>query len=371
LGFFTEEEVGSLTIERMILHVVGGKTFTPEAERTVEHAQFFIDRIVETDVASVYSFDPKSQTKAQLEQIAAGSTEFEAGAQALSKEFSRVHVGGSIDGALFIFELGTDNPKVKLYSLVKYDYSEAIEQSEKDGASLLRKIVTAFIADKKAIQKAAIVRVTNGVADLSVATKDRARAAPAISDYFALFLNVARTLSDSELTEKTIHAIKLAITEGKAHMPNQDVPKAFRRAKAALRDRQEISGNAIVEAVLAAADDPADEVVRGRIRDIVLKKINQARLTGLEFRPDKQLLGRPPLRRIKTIEGVTLTYPDALETASVERTKSADGGEVITITTQRVTEDIVFADSSRVVEPLVVAVTSRDKESPVVADSTR
>jgi len=347
LGFFTEQETGSLTIESMILHVVGGETFTPESERDVEHAQFFIDRILETDVVAVYSFDPLSRTKDQLEQIATRAITFEAGAQALSQEFSRLHVGGSIDGALFIFELGCADPGVKLYSLIKYDYSEAIEQSGEDGASLLRKIVHAFVADKKAIQKAAIVRVTNGVADLLVATKDRAKPAPAISDYFATFLHVARTLSDIELTEKAIHTLKLAVTESKEHLPNQDVPRAFRRAKAALRDRQEISGDAIVEAVLAAADDPADEAVRTKITNIALRKIKLSRLSGLVFRPDRQQLRRPPLRRIKTIEGVTLIYPDALETASVERTVSPSGGEVITITTQRILEDVVVADSSR------------------------
>lgn len=347
MGFFTEQEVGSLAIESMILHVVGGATFTPESERDVEHAQFFIDRILETDVVAVYSFDPASSTKTQLEAIALRTVTFEAGAQALSREFSRLHVGGSIDGALFIFELACADPAVRLYSLIKYDYSEAIEQSEEDGASLLRKIVHAFIADKKAIQKAAIIRVVNGVAELLVATKDRAKAAPAIGDYFATFLHVVRTLSDVELTEKAIHAVRLAITESKEHLPNQDVPRAFRRAKEALRDRQEISEDAIVEAVFAAADDPVDEAVRTRLRDVALRKIKLSRLTGLVFRPDRQLLGRPPLRRIKTVEGVTVIYPDALEAASVERTISATGGEVITITTQRVLEDVVVADSSR------------------------
>lgn len=347
MGFFTQEETASLTIESMILHVVGGDIFTPEAERVVEHAQFFIDRILETNVVPVYSFEPVSQTKAQLEQMATGVVTFEAGAQALSQDFSRLHGGGSIDGALFVFALRSADPAVKLYSLIKYDYSEAIEQSERDGASLLRKIVHAFVADKKAVQKAALVRVNAGVADLLVGTKDRAKAAPAIGDYFARFLEVARTLSDAELTEKAITALRLAVTDSKEYLPNQDVPKAFRRAKAALRDRQEISGDAIVEAVFAAADDPADEAVRARIREIALRKVQQARLAGIVFRADRQQLGRPPLRRIKTVEGVTVTYPDALERATVERTVSADGGEVITITTQRVTEDVVVPDPTR------------------------
>lgn len=346
MSFFSENETRSLQIENMILHVVGGKDFTPESKRKVEHSQFFIRRIVEADAQPIYSFDARSTTKLMLEQIASGRLEFEQGAQDLSREFSRLHVGGSIDGALFIFELTCDEPGTKFYCLIKYDYREAIEQSEQDGESLLRKIVHAFIDDKKAIQKAAIVRVKGGTADLSVATKDRAKTAPAIGDYFAKFLNVNRTLSDTELTANAVQALKLAITECKQYLPDQDVPKAFRVAKAILRGRAEIGEDAIVEAVQAAAENPVDEAIASAIKDISLRKIKGARLTGLSFKPDRQLLGRPPVRRIKTIEGVVLTYPDALEAASVERKAGKDGSEVIVITTKKIVEDKVVANSA-------------------------
>lgn len=99
LGFITDDENGSLHITNMILHVVGGGggggggEFVPEAARAVEHEEFFIARIRDTDVSPVYSFEPASNTKAQIERIATGAVSFEAGAQALSRDFSRLHVG--------------------------------------------------------------------------------------------------------------------------------------------------------------------------------------------------------------------------------------------------------------------------------------
>jgi len=183
----------------MILHVVGTETFTPEAARSVEHETFFLSRLLDLDATPVYSFNDGSRTKRTLEDIAKSVVTFELGAQTLSHDFSKLHVGASRDGALFVFELGNEDPGLKIYSLIKYDYSEAIEQREENGESLLRKIVTAFIADRKAIQKAAIVRVRDGIAEATVATRDRAKPQPDIGDYFATFLDVTRTLTDAEL----------------------------------------------------------------------------------------------------------------------------------------------------------------------------
>lgn len=53
LGFFTDDEIGSLHITNMILHVVGGEEFIPEAARAVEHEEFFIARICDTDASPV------------------------------------------------------------------------------------------------------------------------------------------------------------------------------------------------------------------------------------------------------------------------------------------------------------------------------
>lgn len=339
MAFFTDEEIADLTIENMILHVVGGDDFDPQSSRIVEHADFFIERIRNTDIEPVFVFDDNSQTKRQLERIACGDDSFEAGCQALSREFARLHPASSRDGAFFIFELATADANVRIYSLIKYDYQQVIEQHVEDGESLLRLIVQAFVADKRAIQKAALVRVVNGSAEGGVAARDRMKQAPDIGDYFAMYLHVTRTRDDRQLTEKAVETLSGALKELKDLLPDRDVPAAFREAKTALGNRQRVSAEAIEEAVLAAAGNPTDEKTIAKIQGCVRRKLKSAKLEGLEFAPNRQLLRIPAIRRLRTTEGVLVFYPDRIADTNVERVRQPDGGKVITITTRHVEED--------------------------------
>lgn len=340
LAFINDDEIAALRIENMILHVVGDEEFNPEPMRMVEHADFFIERIRNTDVASVFEFHADSQTKAQLERMARDVDGFEAGGQALAREFSRFHPGSSRDGAFFIFELRTDDPEVRIYSLIKYDYQQVIEQQQQDdGANLLRLIVQAFVADKRAIQKAALVRVVDGVAETAIAARDRMKPAPEIGDYFANYLHVVRTRDDEQLNRKAIDAVSNALKELKDILPDRNVPRAFREAKAALHNRQRINPEGLEEAVIAAAGNPEDERAIAKIQNCVRRKVKSAKLEGLEFAPNRNLLRSPAIRRVRTTEGVLLFYPDRAGGANVERVPTPEGGEVITITTRQVEED--------------------------------
>lgn len=347
MAFIRDDEVAGLRIENMILHVVGDEAFAPQHAHEVEHAEFFIDRIRDTDVAPVFAFDPASQTKSQIERIARGENTFEAGGQALSREFARLHPGSSRDGAFFIFELGTRDPSVRLYSLIKYDYQEVIEQQERDGANLLRLIVQAFVADKRAVQKAALVRTVDGVAEAEVAARDRMKQGAEIGDYFARYLHVSRVRDDRQLNERTIDAVTGALKELRELLPGRDVPLALREVKTMLGTRQRLNGDVVEEAVLSAAGNPEGEQAISRIQTCVRRKMRAAKLEGLEFPPDRQLLQVPAIRRLRTTEGVLVFYPDRISQTNVDRQRSADGGEVITITTRRVEEDGVVRREPR------------------------
>lgn len=349
MGFLTEEERGQLRIESMILHVVSEEEFDPQLARVVEHANFFIGRILDTDVAAVYQFKEASGSRDRLQNMATGATAFEAGAQGLSREFSRQHGTTTRDGAFFIFDLRTDDANVRIYSLIKYDYREAIEQSEDDdGQQRLRRIIHAFIDDKKAIQKAALIRIVNGQAEVMVAARDRTKPAPEIADYFATFLDVERTRSDDELNRLLVEALRKIFSECKDLLPNNDVASALQQAKGVLRDRQQIDEEAIIDAVMAASGHPADEETQRLLRRRTTQKLRAQRLTGLEFPPDRQVLGKPPLRKIRTTEGVTVTYPDEINAVRVQRARNPIGaGEIITITTDRIVEDTIVSDRTR------------------------
>lgn len=347
MGFLTEVEREQLWIESMILHVVSGDDFDPAPAQVVEHESFFLSRILDTDVAPVYQFKAVSRSKDCVEQMAQSIITFEHGAQELSREFSREHGATTRDGAFFIFGLRIDDEAVRIYSLIKYDYREAIEQAaDEDGETRLRRIIHAFIDDKKAIQKAALIRVVGGQAEELLATRDRTKAAPEIADYFAKFLDVHRISSDEDLNRRMVAALRETFNDSKEVLPNQDVAGALRQAKAVLRDRQQIDEDAIIDAVLAAAGHPNNEETQGLLRKRTIQRLRAKRLTGLAFRPDRGVLRKASMRRIRTTEGVTVLYPDGV--ARVRRVRNDNGvGETIIITTDQIVEDTVVADSAR------------------------
>ena len=171
--------------------------------------------------------------------------------------------------------------------------------------------------------------------------------APAIGGYFENFLDAKRSRSDVELNEKAVEVLRLTLTSNKSLLPNEDVARAFYHAKGILRDRQEINEDAIVDAILAAAGQPEDEEVLADWHTQTRRKILSAKLDGLVFRPDRQVLKRPSIRKVKTVEGVTLMYPEDGGEIAVTRVRTVQGGEVITIKTERITEDILVRENTR------------------------
>jgi len=347
MGFLTEDELGSLQIENMVLHKVGDGGFVPQPTHPVEQAEFFIERIRETDTAAVFGFEDKSLTKAQIERIAKQEDKFEVGAQNLAREFARFHDGTSRKGAFFIFELTTNVPTTKIYSLIKYDYEEVIEQTDGSEEKLLRLIVQAFVAGKRSIQKSALVRVANGVADVALCATDRMKAGADIGDYFASYLHVIRTRSDDDLNREVVNVLRNVLAECREDLPEKDVPRAFKHAQAHLHDRTVVDEGAIREAILAAAGNPEDERTITRLDKSLSRKIKSAKLEGLSFAPNRKILKKPGLRQLRTTEGVLIVYPDDASATTVSREKVSGNGEVITIHTKKVTDDRIVPENAR------------------------
>lgn len=334
-----------MKINKMILHVVGDGNFTAENERDVEYEDFFLQRIGDIDTSPVYNFNDDSKTKAKLEDIASGNILFQKGAQELSQAFSLAHVGSSRDGAFFIFELTCSDSDTRIYALIKYDYREVLEQNDDSKNGLLRKVVRAFIADKKAIQKSALIRVTNGKAASELSTTDRVKPSVQISDYFEKFLDVSRDRSDEELNTSVKDFLITSLRECVEHLPSKNFSQAFTLAINNLRQRQEINEDIITEALLVAAGNPQDEDIRVTIQNSASRNIRKFKLVGLQFKPDPKILNEPPKRRIKTTEGVTIIFPNNTNIVDVKEEQGDNC--TITIKTKKVTEDTLLRDNPR------------------------
>ena len=348
MSYFYDGESDSLRIERMILHVVGVGDFEPQSEmQEIEQEPFFLARIREIDSSGLFQFDNDSQTKRTIGEIAAGNISFEEGAQRLARDFAGRHSGASADGALFMVELSSNAAGSSLYSIFKYDYREAVERTDEGGQSHLRRIVEAFVADRKALQKSCLIRVQNGVVIDDVAAQDRMGRTPDLTDYFAAFLNVKRARTDNELNRNLNEALRDVLTDRRADLPNQDAAAALRIAKDALSQRQRIDNAAVLEAVLVAAGDPEEADLVSAFETSVARRLRNARLTGVEFAPDPQVLRRAARKRIQTAEGVTVEYPSDLEGVRVRTTPGANGGRTITIETARIEDETILRDRAR------------------------
>ncbi|MCO6415684.1 nucleoid-associated protein [Siccirubricoccus sp. KC 17139] len=347
MGFLTEEESSCLRINHVILHVVGGKAeFEPQPELCDHvHADFFLGRIRDSAIDSVHRFRDNSETKEKLERIAKGEISFEAGAQDLSRAFSRGHVGSSKDGAFFVFELGATCPNTHLFCMIKYDYRQAIELYDNGGQNALREIVQAFIKEPRAIQKICLVRVIDGVADANVSARDRMGNAPDLTEYFEKFLDVKRERDNSELTRNMSEAVRASLQDCREFLPDGSVATALSAVKETLRTRETVDDEAVREAVLVAAGRPTDENVRAALEKSVNRHLKNKRIFGVVFRPDAQVLGRAPRRFIRTAENVEVTYPGDQEGHAVKRVENSDGSVTISIrTAQKLIEDGVLAE---------------------------
>lgn len=338
---FLEQGEDALHIKAMSLHVVGTENFVPEPElEEIAHEEFFVERIVENDADAIFSFTELSDVKAVIEQIVAGNVTFEAGAQKLAQDFAKAHVATSKEGAFFVIDLEADDGS-RFFCLIKYDYSEAVERQDVNGKSSLRKIIQAFVTDKKAVQKICLARVKDGVVVKDVAARDRMKAAPELSDYFYKFLGVARERTDAQLTTAVLDVARKVLHEFKAHLGDRSVAIAMAEVEGALRLRQTVDVGAMEDILIGILGHPEDEKVHSSIEKSIDRKFESAKLHGIGFKPDPSALTSPKSVKLETEEGVVIKYSQRTGEALVNRVKKENGGEVITIDTDGAVKETI------------------------------
>lgn len=338
---FLEQGEDALHIKAMSLHVVGTENFVPEPElEEIAHEEFFVKRIVENDADAIFSFAELSDVKAVIEQIVAENITFEAGAQKLAQDFAKAHVATSKEGAFFVIDLEADDGS-RFFCLIKYDYSEAVERQDVNGKSSLRKIIQAFVTDKKAVQKICLARVKDGVVVKDVAARDRMKAAPELSDYFYKFLGVARERTDAQLTTAVLDVARKVLHEFKAHLGDRSVAIAMAEVEGALRLRQTVDVGAMGDILIGVLGHPEDEKVHSSIEKSIDRKFESAKLHGIGFKPDPSALTSPKSVKLETEEGVVIKYSQRTGEALVNRAKKENGGEVITIDTDGAVKETI------------------------------
>lgn len=342
MGFFADEELASLRLARMCLHVVGGEAgFEAQPELPVEHDDFLLKVLKGIASDSVYKFRDRSPARSVLESMATRESSFESGAQALAEDFGQVHRGRHRDGAFFVFELGVADEEILIYALVKYDYTQALELVQREGVNGLRRIVEAFSADRGSVQKAAIIRTRNGVADVNISTRDRmGKPSPTLTDYFRDFLKVERTRADKDLTIEVKKVIRTVLKDHSEYLPDH-VSTSVSRGLDVLRRAEVVTEELVRDAVLAAAGEPTDPDIRAKLEAAVTRQIRLKKLSGLEFAPAQTALRQSVRRKVMMEEGVTLEYDTDLEGGSIKIIPLPGGSTRFEVTTKGFKDDVV------------------------------
>lgn len=346
MGFFSDVELASMRIVKMNFQVVGEETFQPRPAMTsVEHSDFFIGRIREVDAASAFGFKIDSETKAIIENIAQRKIRFANGASSLASKFDSYHVGQSKAGAFFIFELGFSDRATKIYAFLKYDYSEVLTLRGKSAGEQLRRVLHAFVKDKKALQKSSLIRVVDGSAELAISATDRGAISPSITDFFTKFLGATRERDDVELNVAANQALLDIVKAVPSTVWQQEQRIVLARLRESLRTSARICEETVINAVLVAADRPTDQDVIELLTESAIKFLKKRKIYGLSFLPSESIFKNAAKRKIKTVENIKIEYPDDLSGVRVDVVKSQDGSAVITVRTQGIEFNEVFNES--------------------------
>ena len=213
MSLLTDTEKESLSINRMIFHVVGKSLEEPILLKEIdppEHADFFLERVKSALYGNLFEFKKNSDTERLLRSIADDEGDFTELTQELARHFQKLHLHRTMsEGVFFVFELDAGGGN-KVYALIKYDNEDVVRYMLKDihGPQVpqLERFKESFVRKAEAMQKIALVRLEDRQGG-KIIVRDKSKPAH-ISDYFEGFLEVRRVNSPNEMSEKLVEAFK-------------------------------------------------------------------------------------------------------------------------------------------------------------------
>jgi len=342
MAFLQPDQLEALAIEKMVFHVVG-----PEDEELIlleeidpgPFSAFFLDRLKSSNNGIMFDFILGSSVLASFLQIENERQLFVGESKKLASLFKTQHGRSASKGVFLMFLLSA--AEERFYALIKYDHQIVLSYSIEDRATghypLLQQLQDTFVKSPEALQKSAIVRLTEGGGELCV--KDRV-APKEIGQYFKAFLGAQRRHTPGSLTAKFAE-ITLKVAKENPQELSADSRKNVRQRLYETLQTQAGFEPENADSILTSVFGPLPE--NSRIRQAFDRKLRSSHLEGEAFEFDRDVVKRPAKRRIVTKEGIQIIL-DRQYDDSVTVDDLAGGRQRITITTAGVEEDDDFAE---------------------------
>lgn len=331
------EEKQSIKIEEFIFHIIIQEEEEPRYLDAVtiseEQKAFFRDRLIDVSQGNQFIFSDKenSLTYKSCKSIIEDRKEnFLQSSKSLTADFKSRHSKNTSNG-VFITALAKISGNRDLIFLVKLDHKKVYRYQVEDSKALLEEIKNTFIEDKSAIQKVALIDVSDHyIWDALV--YDRAKAG-GITEYFKNFLAVKLRDTPSKWTTDAIrHPNKWASDNRSIIDPEQQPYHYKERAITYLSTTSLFDSEAYIDYVVV----DEDEERRNKLKSLFREYITEKGLFGQEFAPNKGSITAKTIKHtVKTAEGVTVEWKGDASDAniSVSDNKTSDGLYSITIKT--------------------------------------
>ncbi len=210
MAFFEEEQLAGMRIDRMVFHLVGPRPsdfVRLEAMDPGRFAAFFIDRIRSVNSGAEYLFSDASATRERLHRIAEDPSLFQEESEKLAEDFQHKHGGGTAAGAFLVFILSAGGSQ--FFALLKYDDETVLTYDVEEGDDGRKRVTLdalerTFVQNNNALQKSALIRLTDAGGDLTVFDRQNPQK---VARYFEGFLDARRVHDDADLTEKLVQVI--------------------------------------------------------------------------------------------------------------------------------------------------------------------
>lgn len=339
----TESDKDSIEIVKFIFHIIIGEEQKPiylkEVNLNVEQRKFFRDRLIAVAQGSRYIFPDKdnSPTYNYCQEIVDNNDDFLKLSKKVTASFKQHHKGNTTDG-VFIVSLVKIRDIPAFIFLLKIDNRLVYQYKINNDRATLKKITDTFVEDAKAIQKMALISLSDSYAWEALAFE---RNSDSITKYFRAFLGVAEKDDIYELTKKSFSAATRWANENSELLNETDVASNYRqRAINYLMSHTIFNSEEFINSVIF------DENEERKARAIASFKefLQLLGIYGQTYRISQKALTKGNVKHTTiTAEGLTLTWTGdpARVNLTLPRERDQDGMYHIVIKTNSIEEQSV------------------------------
>lgn len=314
----SQEEKDSFEIEKFIFHIIIQEEINPlyldAIELTPQQVNFFKERFIDVSEGIQHLFQDKKNSGFYddcLSILADPDKNFIEVSKKITASFKGHHNKNTNDGVFITSLVKVEGTRYLIFFL-KLDHRKVYEYTVEKKKALLHEITKTFVEDKKAIQKSALVDVSDHYGWDVLATDRTATGRTALRKFFSDFLSVIEKETPSKLTEKAAGSVRLwAIANKPALDPKQEISAYKKRAIDYLSSTARFKTKDFINAVIQDENDARKEKLLKSFKDYC----DEIGLSGQSFVPNKNSIDRKTRRNIRrTAEGVKIEWEgDAIE----------------------------------------------------------